>query len=91
MTEQFNRYREFVEQVEKNMDHVVGSHSRGNEIPSTEAFRQFWDRVHSRPAMLCQWERRTADHGFERERDAVLRLIRQLPTGHIQGDAQKAA
>ena len=68
MTFLFNRYREFMEDTEENMDHVIGSRSRGNEVRDVEAFRQFWAGVCSRPAMRCQWDRRLADRGFEHEK-----------------------
>jgi hypothetical protein len=91
MTDLFNRYREFMENVEKSMDRVIGSRSRGNEIRDAEAFRQFWEGVCSQPAMRCQWERRLADRGFERERDALLKLALQLTAEDSPSNVREAA
>ena len=91
MTDLFDRYRGFMEDVEKNMDCVIGSRSRGTEIRDSDAFRQFWHGVCSRPGMRSQWERRLAGDGFERERDAILKLVLRLTPERSKSDGREAA
>ena len=91
MTDLFDHYRGFMENVERSMDCIIGSRSRGAEIRDSDAFRKFWYGVCSRPGMRCQWERRLAGDGYGRERDAILKIVSRLVPERSKSDDREAA
>jgi hypothetical protein len=91
MTDLFDRYRVFLEETEKNMDRVVRSRSRGNEIRDRVAFQEFWQGVSVNPAIRDQWERRLADDGLEREREAIFKIVLKLALEQSRIDDREAA
>jgi hypothetical protein len=91
MADLFDHYRVFLEETEKNMDRIVRSRSRGNEIRDRVAFQEFWQGVSVNPAMRDQWERRLAEDGVQRERDAIFKIVLRLALGQSRMDDREAA